>query len=97
MSAVTVRAAIAAAPRVTRDGQAAGLHLLLHVDGCRTGVLATQRYAGLGAQQFAERDARRLKPGDRITVHCAGFGADADGRLRLFGVDLVCHHVPEAA
>lgn len=93
MSAVTTHAALAEPARVTLQGsQAALLHLVLHVPGCRTGVLASVRYSGLGAPGFAARDARRMRAGDVLTLYCAGFGADADGRLRLFGVDHLVHH-----
>jgi hypothetical protein len=87
-----MRAAIAAAPRVCINGSVHELHLMLEVQGCTTHVHATRRYGGPGAATFAEGDARRMHPGDLVTVYCAGFGTDGAGRLRLFGVDHLVHH-----
>lgn len=93
MSACTVRARLREDARVVANRyQGAALHLLLKVDGHATGVLATQRYAGLGAAWMAEQDALMYRKGREVTVWCAGFGTDGDGRLRLFGVDHVLVH-----
>ena len=95
MSAVTIRATLAARPVSETNGRDARVHLLLHVPGCATSVLATVRYTGLGADGFALRDAKRMRAGDEVTVYCAGFGHDATGRQRLFGVDHLLHHIRE--
>lgn len=90
MSACTVRARLREDAHVVPNRyQGALLHLLLKVDGHATGVLASQRYAGLGAAWMAQQDALLYRKGREVTVWCAGFGADPDGRLRLFGVDHV--------
>jgi hypothetical protein len=97
MSAVTLRATLRTDARVTTEGaQRAALHLVLRVDGCGTGVQATLPYLCVGAGWLAHRSAERLRAGREVTVWCAGFGQDADGRLRLFGVDHVtcCDGVP---
>ncbi len=97
MSAVTVRAKLRTAARVTteRHDQAA-LHMSLSIDGCATGVQATLPYRCVGAGWLAARAAERLRSGLEVTVYCAGFGPDQDGRLRLFGVDHVtqCEGTP---
>ena len=93
MSACTIHATLAEHAHASHHVADSRLHLVLHIPGCRTGVLATLHYNGLGAQGFAARDALRLRPGDLVTVYCAGFGTDADGRQRLFGVDHMVQHV----
>ena len=97
MSAITIRATLAEHAHASHHVADSRLHLVLHIPGCRTGVQATLHYAGLGAQAFAQRDAARMRPGDQLTVYCAGFGADADGRLRLFGLDHIAQHTREAS
>ena len=95
MSAVTVRATLGADPFVSLAGDGtAHLQLQVRLDGCRTGVLASVRYSCAGAHHIARNDARRMRRGDAITLHAAAFDIDADGRLRLFGVD---HFTPHPA
>ena len=90
MSACTVRAVLRENARAVPSGtDKAALHLLLRIDGHQHGVLATQAYAGVGAGWMAAKDAQRFTRGRQVTVWCAGFGTDGDGRLRLFGVDHV--------
>lgn len=96
MSAVTVRAQLAAPPRaqpVLTDAARASMQLQLRVPGQRDILRATVHYTGLGAHGFALRDAKRMLPGDTVTVHCAGLDVDAAGLPRLWGVDCVTHEV----
>lgn len=98
MSAVTVRAKLAAkpwaCPTLTNPRQAF-VQLLLQVDATAPAVRARVPYIGLGAHGFALRDAKRMRAGDAVTVYCAGFGTDAAGLPALFGVDHMLHHVQE--
>jgi hypothetical protein len=95
LSAVTVRATVAELPRASHEARCSHVHLVLHVDGCESGVLASVRYAGLAHDVFARADAARLRLGDQLTVFCAGFGIDDSGvRMRLFGVDHILFHEP---
>lgn len=92
MSAITLRATLRNDARVTTEGaDRAALHLVLRVDGCDTGVQAALPYHCVGAGWLAQRTAHSLRAGAEVTVWCAGFGQDADGRMRLFGVDHVTH------
>jgi hypothetical protein len=100
MSAVTVRATLAARPVALpnlTNPRDARVQLQLHVPACPGAVLATVRYSGLGAHGFALRDAKRMRAGDAVTVYCAGFGHDTTGRATLFGVDHLLHHLSEKA
>lgn len=94
MSACTIHATVAELPRASHEGRRSQVHLVLHVEGCTAGVLANVRYEGLAHDIFARADAARLRLGDQLTVYCAGFGPDAGGRMRLFGVDHVLFHEP---
>jgi len=98
MSACTIHATLAEAPRAeVVDANCSRLHLVLHVGGCATRAHATVRYAGLGANLFTQRDAERMRPPDRVTLYCGGFGIDSAGHMRLFGVDHIEHHVGAAS
>lgn len=95
MSAVTVRAQLAATPRAfpnLTNPASARLLLQLRVPGQHDTLRATVHYTSLGAHGFALRDAKRMQPGDTVTVHCAGLDVDAAGLPRLWGVDHVTHH-----
>lgn len=94
MSACIIHATVAELPRTSHEPRHSLVHLVLHVEGCRTGVLANVRYEGMAHDVFARADAARLRLGDQLTVYCAGFGPDAGGRMRLFGVDHVLFHEP---
>lgn len=96
MSAVTVRAAVRGCHVTTEGADRAALHLTLKVDGCATGVMAALPYQCVGAAWLAQRAAARMTAGRSVTVWCAGFGQDQDGRMRLFGVDHIsdCEGVP---
>jgi hypothetical protein len=92
MSACTIHATVAELPRASHEAQRSHVHLVLHVEGCTRGVVASVLYQGLAHDVFARADAARLRRGDQLTVYCAGFGPDAGGCMRLFGVDHVVLH-----
>lgn len=96
MSAITIRATLAARPSADANVRGQGrLHVCLQVDGCRNGVRGTLYYTGLDAEGLARRDAQRMQQGDAVTVYCAGLGddiAEPAGALRLFGLDHIEHH-----